>query len=821
MTSVNFEDLFQQAESLNTGLDNNGELPRVQRNIQQLLNAGDQLCAKVASQDNAKVKASLLLCSKGQEAPEISDRLKSLTSAPEVIANVLATTCDTDIKGYLQNERQAIILSLLEEQKQKTFKIAEERHAKMRLREFEQDRQQIMTQLLGSGDRSQHNLNFTSNVVDAVNNVTVTSDYESSTVKSSMTQVELLYANQLNKYNDQVISGNVSSTHIVDLFLEVAEKANLTNIATVWKMIGCMVKSTDKMSSVTKMRNSPSTMLSLINSARRHLEESFLEYMRKCVFEQAQFSQPGGHLGCLNLVKSFLKLTQHQNEQYDDSDKIDELSLWKVVFYCLRCGDVSAACESMIGYQHVMPNIYAWLVEYKENGKLSPSSESNLRVAYRKQFSSTHNPYKLAVYSIIGKCDISDVHGEVAKATEDYMWIKLCQVVIEDSSHYDSLSLIKLQKILSEEYGENHFKSDPLLYFKVLFLTCQFESAIEYLYRHDSFKVHAVHIGIALYSCGLLLTPANIHYKLLTKSQDALAITKTDELNIARLLMLYTVNFKSTDCRQALNYFYLLRDITTTTDNNTTQSLFYKCVTKLISDTNEYEMILGKLNADGSRQLGLIDKYCGNDSGGASKIISNIAKESESKGCYEDAVLLFDLCGDHNRAIQLLNKILSPVIKYSDAKNTDRKRIKKLSISIAKRYSEQAIKTNKSATRTLYLLLDLCSFFDCFHNDQVKQALDVINELDLLPIYSQQVDGKVEEFKLQCEEVRANIGDILITTMILINKQYSSSNKSNQHGMMASLRERSKNLLTFAGMLPYLLPQITMNKLVQLSVLMS
>jgi len=820
MTSANFEDLFQQAESLNTGLDNNGELPRVQRNIQQLLNAGDQLCAKVASQDNAKVKASLLLCSKGQEAPEISDRLKSLTSAPEVIANVLATTCDTDIKGYLQNERQAIILSLLEEQKQKTFKIAEERHAKMRLREFEQDRQQIMTQLLGSGDRSQHNLNFTSNVVDAVNNVTVTSDYESSTVKSSMTQVQLLYANQLNKYNDQVISGNVSSTHIVDLFLEVAEKANLTNIATVWKMIGCMVKSTDKTSSVTKMRNSPSAMLSLISSARRHLEESFLEYMRKCVFEQAQFSQPGGHLGCLNLVKSFLKLTQHQNEQYDDSDKVDGLSLWKVVFYCLRCGDVDAACESMAGHQHVVPNLYTWLVEYKENGKLSPSSESNLRVAYRKQFSSTHNPYKLAVYSIIGKCDISDVHGEVAKATEDYMWIKLCQVVIEDSSHYDSLSLIKLQKILSEDYGENHFKSDPLLYFKVLFLTCQFESAIEYLYRHDSFKVHAVHIGIALHSCGMLLTPANVHYKLLTKSQDALAITKTDELNIARLLMLYTVNFKSTDCRQALNYFYLLRDITTTADNNTTQSLFYKCVTKLISDTNEYEMILGKLNADGSRQLGLIDKYCGNDSGGAAKIISNIAKESESKGCYEDAVLLFDLCGDHNRAIQLLNKMLSPVIKYSDAKNTDRKRIKKLSISIAKRYSEQAVKTNKSATRTLYLLLDLCSFFDCFHNDQVKQALDVINELDLLPIYSQQVDGKVQEFKLQCEEVRANIGDILITTMILINKQYSSSNKSNQL-MMGSLRERSKNLLTFAGMLPYLLPQITMNKLVQLSVLMS
>ena len=56
MASNDFDSLLQQAELLNTGLDSEAELPRVQRNFKQLLTAGDRLCSSIPlSQDNAQV----------------------------------------------------------------------------------------------------------------------------------------------------------------------------------------------------------------------------------------------------------------------------------------------------------------------------------------------------------------------------------------------------------------------------------------------------------------------------------------------------------------------------------------------------------------------------------------------------------------------------------------------------------------------------------------------------------------------------------------------------------------------------------------------
>ena len=44
----------------------------------------------------------------------------------------------------------------------------------------------------------------------------------------------------------------------------------------------------------------------------------------------------------------------------------------------------------------------------------------------------------------------------------------------------------------------------------MLILTGQFEAAIEFLYRVGKYKVHAVHIAIALHELGLLADPPSI-----------------------------------------------------------------------------------------------------------------------------------------------------------------------------------------------------------------------------------------------------------------------------------------------------------------------
>ena len=52
-----------------------------------------------------------------------------------------------------------------------------------------------------------------------------------------------------------------------------------------------------------------------------------------------------------------------------------------------------------------------------------------------------------------------------------------------------------------------------------------------------------------------------------------------------------------------------------------------------------FEMLLGRMESDGSRRPGCVDKF-GVDT---SEIISEIAKDTERQGCLEDAVHLYDL----------------------------------------------------------------------------------------------------------------------------------------------------------------------------------
>lgn len=57
--------------------------------------------------------------------------------------------------------------------------------------------------------------------------------------------------------------------------------------------------------------------------------------------------------------------------------------------------------------------------------RLSPATENKLRLHYRRALRNNTDPYKRAVYCIIGRCDIADNQSEVADKTEDYLWLKV------------------------------------------------------------------------------------------------------------------------------------------------------------------------------------------------------------------------------------------------------------------------------------------------------------------------------------------------------------------------------------------------------------
>ena len=64
--------------------------------------------------------------------------------------------------------------------------------------------------------------------------------------------------------------------------------------------------------------------------------------------------------------------------------------------------------------------------------------------------------------------------------------------------------------------GERHFKAyqEPFLYFEVLFLTGQFEAAIDFLARIERLRCHSVHVALAMYESQFLALPLNVQSPL-------------------------------------------------------------------------------------------------------------------------------------------------------------------------------------------------------------------------------------------------------------------------------------------------------------------
>lgn len=69
-----------------------------------------------------------------------------------------------------------------------------------------------------------------------------------------------------------------------------------------------------------------------------------------------------------------------------------------------------------------------------------------------------------------------------------------------------------MQRTIIDEYGESHYDAfnQPHLYFQVLTLTGQFEAAIEFLTRVERYKVHGVHMAIALHELYMLAGPRDV-----------------------------------------------------------------------------------------------------------------------------------------------------------------------------------------------------------------------------------------------------------------------------------------------------------------------
>ena len=777
--SISFAELLQSAEQLNADTANAASLPRVHRNLGQIAEAGERLWMKtaaMATDDSADVKASILLGSRGFDVPSMAQKmetLKSTTIEPTEISPV------TDIQGFLKGEREQALLGAIIESKNSTMKSASQRHSQALQQYWEEEKERVLSALLGSTKSDFH-------VPVDIQPLSVNSSYWGK--DSMMTQDEISFADVIGRRNDAVIAGR--RYPLIDEFMNtIHEFGESKAVLDCWELVEVLVNSCcfdDPL-----LRFKPSNTLDLTKKSVEYLEKGFQQFVQTTICGHLEQAELGGVPGIMELASSYLSV------------RTQDSSVWGLVYVCLRCGSPAAALQALQddGYEGEVE----FILENWANISAPSAARDKVRQLYYGGVNNCNDPYKRLVFSILGGCDIERRHGDILTTVQDYLWLKLVHVLTCSStgrdfrSNKDKISLAEVQEHVLQEYGENHFNSlqSPYLYALVLLLTGLYESAIEVLYRNEESRANAIHMALTLHSNGMINLSTTPHQPVLSESDEDPAPHK--RLNLTRIIIGYTRKFACSNPTSALNYYYILHGV----HNEEGEDMFTVCIAELIQESKEYQTLLGTLDSSGRKTKGAIDRFNVNHS----QIISTVAEASEKRGCWEEAVTLYELAHNYDKVLEILNEELSRKLMPNDKAH---EHVNEIAINVEPRTTN----ANTNLRKQFLLLLDLYKFHKLYHsgNDKLEEALSVISRLQIIPLQQETINHRVQAFKSFSDELRRCIPDILIMVMSILNKLFKNASKSGstlygaQNKQAQKIRDQARVVMRFAGMLPYSMP---------------
>ncbi|XP_045581798.1 nuclear pore complex protein Nup93 isoform X2 [Procambarus clarkii] len=769
---------------------------------------------------------AILLGSRGVDLPHISSRLETLTTARTL--QPLEAVADTDIAAFLRNERENAIITAIEDSKRRTSEEVDKLYWKQQQAEWEQKKQDLLSAFTHSGTDL---LNITVQQQDSIvcvpRNVGGTS--------SSLSSEEMAYVRVIREYNEEVLQGGIRP-NLADSLTNAASTMSDQGISDLWALVQCLSEVPVSVGGdAAQARASPRVQAALVKQARGHLEKSYATHMRRMVYSHLERAQLGGVPGLVPLVRAFLEVVlPPQVATTLEDGQANNAPVWPLIFYCMRAGGSKAAC--LAAAENSSPSvveIVTALEQYEKNdsGRLPPDLEKKLRMSYKRAVKNSSDPFKRAVYCVLSRCDPHEDHNDIAATTDDYLWLKLCVVDCDtspsastsssSSAQQDILSLTHLQNLLYEQYGETHFNAwnQPLLYTTILLQTGQFEAAVEFLSRKEALRCHAVHVALALHEMNLLALPAEVHAPMLSREDgDPEGVRR---LNLTRLILLYTRKFEATDPCEALHYCFFLRSL----KGKNGENMFAGCISQLVLNSREFDLLLGRLEPDGRRTPGIIDKFKVD----VSEVTQMVAQDSEKKGLHEDAVKLYDLAKNHEKVVSLLNQLLSQVVHQTEGgSGSQRGRVVELATAVALRFKTHGHKTHPNNAATLHLLLDLTTFFDLYHKERYMDALEVLKKLRIIALSRDEVETRVAGVSAQGSEVRSVLPHVLLAAMTTTHRLYrmpvhpqtpqTSFNASTTVISPAAkhLQEQARAIVTFAGMIPMRLHSEINARLVQL-----
>lgn len=626
--------------------------------------------------------------------------------------------------------------------------------------------------------------------------------------------IESVYASRIIEYNNALNKG-AAKLDLVNEFSNTVCGFRNDEVREIWELVNSMAKLPEISlpKDVVKTRYTKKYIEVLVENGKKYLENSYKTFMSNEVNRKISQQSHIDISKVYPLVHTFVGL-RFQGEYMGLQDgMIDDRPLWPMVYYCIRLGDLPTAIFCLESSQLVFQEIIS-ILKAKISAPNDPVIgvlEENVRFSYRSSVRNETDPFKRTVWSLLGGFDEL---SEVIKTADDYLWFKLNTIHCDIYNQYADL-----QHMILEEHGELHYDAfnKPLLYFKLLILTGQFEAAIDFLFRTENFKVEGVHIAIALNENKLLALSQDVTLPLI--SLDSTDPKPARHLNLTLLIKSYVSKFEQSSLNAALHYFFLLRNCTDSEDRN----LFEVLVSDLAINTKDYERIFGKIQADGVKSKGLIDQFNNMDFN-----VKTVAQTLVKKELFEEAIELYDAVNNMEGALTLMCLMLSKVAHLENQPNSVQSRLQEKAAVLEERLCKDGAKIiSKNLVASFIKLRGVLKFFNLYRAIQYPDALKELRDLQILPLRFEDLNDRVREMKNFNDDFYRVVPDVLLATMTILLAQCNTIKKTKDifvesvaDNHLRCIWEQANCVINFAERLPGKVTGYVTNRLVQMEVLM-
>lgn len=443
----------------------------------------------------------------------------------------------------------------------------------------------------------------------------------------------------------------------------------------------------------------------ILEGSRKYLEQTFLREIRSLIDKNAREAALGGQPTVVNIVRAYIRLRAARRDLAPDNVELSRAGengdyCWVLIFYLLRCGFVKEASEYVnndAAFQSTDKKFVSYLTAYANSSerrlsrKLQEMIDGEYQQRQRHSQKNTVDPYRMACYKIIGRCDLSQkTLDTVGQGVEDWLWLQF--TLARETERFEEISgeLYGLEQIREAfiEIGQKHFQKNQVdssngygTYFLMQILGGMFEQAVDYLHTFN--PVSAVHVAISLAYYGLLrvsdftvagneLCEFFVPDSLVNSNQKIVTYSTTQQplLNFVPLLAYYTGAFRTALPVAAVDYLTLIcinSDLQPASLGMVHTNACHECLRELCLETREFAKLLGDIRTDGTRIAGAIEiraKLIKLDS--REEFLRSITKQSaataDQRGQIADAVLLYHLCEDYDDVVSVLNRALADAV---------------------------------------------------------------------------------------------------------------------------------------------------------------